>query len=112
MSDCIFCKIIVGDIPARKVYEDDEVMAFHDIKPAAPVHLLVIPKQHIVSMLELEEAHAPLMGRIMTVAAQLAREHGCNEGFRTVVNTGRVGGQEVYHLHMHVLGGQNVLPAM
>ncbi|MBA4743176.1 MAG: histidine triad nucleotide-binding protein [Azoarcus sp.] len=112
MSDCIFCKIVAGDIPAKKLFEDDDVVAFHDIRPAAPVHLLVIPKAHIESMLDVREEHAALMGRIMTVAADLAREQGLEEGYRTIVNTGRVGRQEVYHLHVHVLGGPDVLPAM
>lgn len=112
MSDCIFCKIAAGEIPAKTLYEDDLVVAFHDINPQAEVHFLVIPKAHIESMLELEEAHSEVMGRIMTVAAKLAREQGCTNGFRTIINTGKVGRQEVYHLHVHVLGGQDVLPAM
>jgi histidine triad (HIT) family protein len=112
MSDCIFCKIVKGDIPAKKLYEDDDVLAFHDIHPIAPVHFLVIPKQHIASMAELGPQHAEVMGRVMTVAGKLAREQGCTDGFRTIINTGRVGRQEVYHLHVHILGGPDVLPAM
>ena len=103
---------MAGEIPAKKVFEDDDVIAFHDIRPAAPVHILVIPKLHIPSMLEVQTEHAAVMGKIMTVAAQLAREQGLSEGFRTIVNTGRVGRQEVYHLHVHILGGPDVLPAM
>ena len=112
MSDCIFCKIVAGQIPAKKLYEDDDVVAFHDINPAAPVHFLVIPKLHIPTMLDVQPEHAAVMGKIMTVASQLAREQGLNDGFRTIINAGKVGRQEVYHLHVHVLGGPDVLPAM
>ncbi len=112
MSDCIFCRIAKGEIPAKKLYEDDDVLAFHDIHPVAPVHILVIPKLHIPSMAELQPEHAPVMGKVMTVAAKLAREQGCTDGFRSIINTGRVGRQEVYHLHVHILGGPDVLPAM
>ena len=112
MSDCIFCRIVAGEIPAKKIYEDDDVLAFHDIHPVAPVHFLVIPKVHIPSMAELEPEHAPLIGKVMVAAARIARELQCADGFRTIVNTGRVGRQEVYHLHVHVVGGPEVLPAM
>ena len=112
MNDCIFCKIAAGDISANKLYEDDQVVAFHDINPAAPVHFLVIPKAHVESMLEVWPEDEALMGRLMTVASQLAREQGLGNGFRTIINTGKIGRQEVYHLHVHVLGGQDVLPAM
>ncbi|MBM3377272.1 MAG: histidine triad nucleotide-binding protein [Betaproteobacteria bacterium] len=106
---CLFCRIVVGEIPAAKVYEDDELLAFKDIHPKAPLHLLIIPKEHIESMAALEDRHAPLMGRMMVLAQRLAAENGSPEGFRTVVNTGRVGRQEVYHLHMHLLGGPEPL---
>ena len=112
MSDCIFCKIIAGDIPAKKIYEDEHVLAFHDINPVAPVHALIIPKLHIQSMAELQPEHEALMGKVMIAAARMARELHCTGGFRTIVNTGRVGRQEVYHLHVHVVGGPDVLPAM
>lgn len=112
MEDCIFCKIVQGKIPSRKVYEDDLVYAFHDINPVAPVHLLLIPKEHIVSMADLETKHEPAMGRLMVVARRLAEEAGAPDGFRAIVNTGRVGRQEVMHLHMHVVGGRDVLPPM
>lgn len=112
MSDCIFCRIVSGEIPAKKIYEDDLVLAFHDINPVAPVHFLVIPKAHVASMAELGAEHEAVMGRVMTVAARLAREQGATDGFRTIINTGRVGRQEVYHLHVHVIGGPDVLPAM
>jgi histidine triad (HIT) family protein len=112
MSDaenCIFCKIVAGKIPSRKVYEDEELFAFHDIAPWAPIHFLVIPKAHITSMLHLESAHEGLMGRIMTLIPKLALQEGCNPypdgGFRVVCNNGKEGGQEVQHLHIHVMGG-------
>ena len=107
--NCIFCKIAAGTIPSRKVYEDDEVLAFHDISPWAPVHFLMIPKEHIASMSHVEDRHAPLLGRMMTLAPKLAMQEGCNPypkgGFRIAVNTGDDGGQEVHHLHIHVFGG-------
>lgn len=103
--NCIFCKIAAGQIPAQKVYEDDELLAFKDIHPAAPVHLLIIPKLHLPSMAEAGPEHEALLGRMMTLAPRLAREQGASNGFRIVVNTGPDGGQEVYHLHLHVMGG-------
>ena len=103
--DCIFCKIAAGKIPSRKVHEDDELYAFHDIAPWAPVHFLVIPKQHIATLYDTGDAHAAMLGRMMALAPKLARELGVDNGFRIVVNTGRDGGQEVQHLHMHVIGG-------
>lgn len=108
-NDCIFCKIIAGEIPSRKVYEDEDIYAFHDIAPWAPVHFLMIPKRHIASMAQLETTDADLMGKIMTLAPKLALEQGCRPypegGFRVIVNTGDDGGQEVHHLHVHVMGG-------
>ncbi len=107
--NCVFCKIAAGQIPSKKVYEDDELYAFHDIHPWAPVHFMIIPKTHIASMAQVGPEHAPLLGRIMTLAPRLALEQGCQPypegGFRIVVNTGTVGGQEVHHLHVHVIGG-------
>ncbi|MCB2021296.1 MAG: histidine triad nucleotide-binding protein [Rhizobacter sp.] len=103
--DCIFCKIAAGKIPSRKVYEDDELYVFHDIAPWAPVHFLVIPKQHIATMYDTSDEHAAMMGRMMALAPRLAREQGVVNGFRIVVNTGADGRQEVQHLHMHVMGG-------
>ena len=103
--DCVFCKIIVGQIPSRKAYEDDELLVFHDIAPWAPVHLLLIPKEHVPTMYELEDRHAPLLGRMLSMAPRLMREHGVTNGFRTLVNTGPDGRQEVPHFHMHVMGG-------
>jgi histidine triad (HIT) family protein len=108
-SHCIFCKIIAGQIPSRKVHEDEHVFAFHDISPWAPVHFLIIPKLHVPSMAHLTPAHEGLMGHMMTLAPKLALQEGCKPypegGFRIVLNTGAEGGQEVHHLHMHVMGG-------
>lgn len=104
-TDCIFCKIVAGQIPAKKVYEDEELLAFHDIHPWAPVHVLVIPKTHIASLADAGPEHEALLGRMLGQAPRLMKRLGVGNGFRTVVNTGRDGGQEVPHLHMHVLGG-------
>jgi histidine triad (HIT) family protein len=107
MSNCLFCKIIAGEIPSKKLYEDDEMLAFHDINPVAPVHFLVIPKKHIESLLELEEADAPLVGRLLNKAQELVKSQGCTEkGGRFVINAKSDGGQTVDHLHVHVLGGR------
>ncbi|MET0311493.1 MAG: histidine triad nucleotide-binding protein [Burkholderiaceae bacterium] len=107
--NCIFCKIVEGKIPSKKVYEDGEMFAFHDIHPWAPVHFLMIPKSHIPSMAHVGEADAGLLGRMMALAPKLAAQEGCKPypdgGFRVVVNTGEEGGQEVHHLHIHVMGG-------
>lgn len=103
--NCIFCKIIAGQIPAKKAYEDEHLLAFHDIHPWAPVHVLIIPKTHIATHAELGPEHAELAGRMLVLAPQLMKELGVTGGFRTVINTGPDGGQEVYHLHMHVMGG-------
>ncbi|MEF8751058.1 MAG: histidine triad nucleotide-binding protein [Candidatus Accumulibacter necessarius] len=105
MENCLFCKIVAGLIPARKVYEDDEILAFHDIHPARPVHLLVIPKRHITSLATATEADAPVLGRILAVANRLATEQGSPNGFRLIINTGPIGHQEVQHLHAHIVGG-------
>ena len=110
--NCIFCRIARGEIPARKAYEDDEVLAFHDIQPAAPVHLLLIPKAHVPSLYEATDRDAAALGRIMTLAGRLARENGAEDGFRTIINTGRVGRQEVMHVHVHVIGGGEPLGPM
>ncbi|HVE48409.1 MAG TPA: histidine triad nucleotide-binding protein [Casimicrobiaceae bacterium] len=109
---CIFCKIARGEIPSRKAYEDDEVIAFHDIRPCAPMHLLLVPKAHIGDMYEVDERYAPVLGRIMMLAGRLAKEQGASDGFRLIVNTGRVGRQEVQHVHVHVIGGPDPLGAM
>ena len=107
--NCIFCKIVAGKIPSKKVYEDEEIFAFHDINPWAPVHFLLIPKLHIPSMAHVEPEHQDLLGRILLLAPKLALEQGARPypegGFRIVTNTGAEGGQEVHHLHFHVMGG-------
>ena len=105
MSDCIFCKIAQGQIPCNKVYEDDDVIAFHDINPAAPVHFLLIPKKHLQSLAHAQSEDTALLGKMLALVPKLALEQGCENGFRVVINTGRDGGQEVGHLHIHVLGG-------
>ena len=108
-DNCIFCKIAAGKIPSRKVYEDDEIFAFHDINPWAPIHFLMIPKQHIPSLAHAGPEHQALLGRMLALAPKLALEQGCDPypegGFRVVINTGAQGGQEVHHLHVHVMGG-------
>ena len=105
MSDCIFCKIINGEIPSKKVYEDEELLAFHDVNPQAPVHFLVIPKKHITSIMDLDDAG--LLGRLLFKAQELAKSLGCEEkGARFVINCKTHGGQTVDHLHCHVLGGR------
>ena len=110
--NCLFCKIVLGQIPSLKAYEDAEVLAFHDIHPIAPVHVLLIPKQHIASLEETGDEHQAVLGRLLAVAPRIAREQGADDGFRVIVNTGRVGRQEVLHLHLHVLGGKEPLGAM
>lgn len=102
---CVFCKIVAGQIPARKVHEDDELLVFHDINPWAPVHVLMIPKRHVATLYDAGPAHEALLGRMLALAPRLMRDLGVTDGFRVVVNTGRDGGQEVYHLHLHVMGG-------
>lgn len=112
MENCIFCKIVRGEIPATKIHEDEDTLAFLDIHPAAPVHFLLIPKQHIESLSKVDTDHQSLLGKLLLLALELAAKQGCTDGFRTIINTGRVGGQEVFHLHLHVIGGKDRLPAM
>jgi histidine triad (HIT) family protein len=105
--DCLFCRIAAKDVPASIVYEDDDILAFEDIDPQAPVHLLVIPKKHVATLNDLDEGDVNLAGRIMLVAKVLGREKGlADEGYRVVVNCNRGGGQAVFHLHAHVMGGR------
>jgi len=107
MSDCLFCKIIAGDIPAEKIYEDDHVFAFRDINPMAPLHALIIPKQHIATINDLEADHAGLMGQLFLAAKQIAKDEGyAEEGYRTVMNCGEAAGQTVFHVHLHLLAGR------
>jgi len=111
-ENCVFCKIVRGEIPSRKVYEDEEVLAFHDINPVAPVHFMLIPKQHVDSLAQVDERHRQVLGKMLLLAHRLAVEQGSPDGFRTIVNTGWVGRQDVFHVHMHVLGGPDPLPGM
>lgn len=112
MSECIFCKIARGEIPCRKVYEDDDVLAFHDINPVAPVHFMLVPKLHLPSLMDAGRQHEALLGKMLLLAPRLAAEQGLDNGFRTVINTGKGGGQEVFHLHIHIIGGGNIPPMM
>lgn len=108
-ADCIFCKIVNGDIPSKKIFEDEDLIVFHDIKPIAPVHFLIVPKMHIESLAHAETTHQALLGKMLLSAPKLAAEQGL-KGFRTMINTGREGGQEVFHIHVHVFGGGATLP--
>ena len=109
MEDCIFCKIIRGEIPSTKVYEDDEILAFNDVNPAAPIHILVIPKKHIDSLADMKPEDEKLVGKIYGVINKIAEREGFkDEGFRVIVNCGKNGGQEVMHLHFHVLAGKRL----
>ena len=112
MDDCIFCKIVRGEIPAQKVYEDAEILAFNDIRPQAPVHFMLIPKKHIDSLADVTADDASVLGRLLALSGRLAREQGTPDGYRTIINTGRIGRQEVKHLHVHVVGGPSVLGPM
>jgi len=107
MSDCVFCKIIAGEIPANKIYEDDEMLAFNDINPQAPIHFLLIPKKHIKSLLDITPEDTAILGRLLVKAQELAKELGCeDDGGRFVINAKRHGGQTVDHLHLHILSGR------
>ncbi len=111
MSDCIFCKIADGEIPATVVFEDDELLAFEDVNPRAPVHVLIIPKEHLSTMNDPGPEHETLLGRMMLLASRIAKERGVSEGgYRVLVNCNADGGQEVFHLHMHVIGGRRLGP--
>ena len=103
-TDCIFCKILAGTISAKKIYEDKDFIAFHDIKPMAKVHFLIVPKLHLETLKDCDESHQALLGRALLLAPKLAAEQGL-AGFKTLINTGREGGQEVFHIHVHVFGG-------
>ncbi len=108
MSDCLFCKIISGEIPSQKVYEDNQCFAFKDIAPMAPVHFLVVPKAHFASAAEVTEENEALIGHIYTVIAKLAKEMGFADGYRVVTNVGALAGQTVHHIHFHVLSGKQL----
>lgn len=109
MSDCLFCKIVNGEIPSKKVFEDDRILAFYDINPAAPVHILVIPKEHIDSLAALQDEQLPLIGYLHGKIRDIAQELKLENGYRVVNNCGSDGGQEVGHLHFHLLGGRKML---
>lgn len=107
--DCLFCKIVAGDIPADIVYQDDDLLAFRDVSPQAPTHILIIPKQHIETTNDLDETTAPLIGQMYLVAKQIAKDEGlADDGYRLVMNCNRNGGQSVYHIHLHLLGGRQL----
>ena len=114
MDNCIFCKIVAGAIPSKKVFEDEDLIVFHDINPAAPMHLLMVPREHIATLADSDDRHQALLGKMLLIAPKLAKEHGGGYqngadgptgGFKTLINTGPDGGQEVYHLHFHLMGG-------
>jgi histidine triad (HIT) family protein len=106
VSACVFCRIVRGEAPARIVYQDQEVTAFHDLHPQAPVHILIVPNRHIVGVAHVEPQDAALLGELFVVARQLAEQEGIAKGYRLVVNSGRLAGQSVFHLHVHLLGGR------
>jgi histidine triad (HIT) family protein len=108
MNNCLFCRIIQGEIPARKVYEDEHTFAFEDIKPQAPTHVLIVPKKHIAGLKEAQAEDAELIGRLHLVAAQLGRQRGIEDGYRTVLNVGPKSGQSVFHIHVHLIGGRDM----
>jgi len=115
MDDCIFCKITQGKLPAKILHEDEDLVVFHDIRPAAPVHVLIVPREHIPTLADCDTKHQQLLGKMLTLASRMAEQLGCpvqvdqngqySGGFKTMFNVGPDGGQEVYHLHLHVLGG-------
>jgi histidine triad (HIT) family protein len=112
MDNCIFCKIARGEIPSKKVYEDEEILGFHDINPQAPVHFMLMPKKHIASLADTTMEDAGMLGRLLALSGRLAREQGSPDGYRTIINTGRIGRQDVMHLHVHVIGGSEPLGRM
>jgi histidine triad (HIT) family protein len=109
---CIFCKIVKGDIPSRKIFEDKDLLAFHDVHPQAPIHFMVIPKAHVASLAEVSDAHQAVLGKMMVLIPRIAKEQGLSQGFRIISNSGAIAGQEVFHLHVHVVGGNAPLPPM
>jgi histidine triad (HIT) family protein len=109
MLQCIFCNIVSGQAPAKIIYQDDEITAFQDIHPVAPTHILIVPNKHVSSVNDIQHKDEPLLGRLFTIARELAEKEGIDEnGYRLIVNTGHHGGQVVYHLHMHLIGGQRM----
>ncbi len=112
VDDCIFCRIVRKEIPASIIHEDEDTVAFLDIHPVAPIHFLLIPKLHIDALSDIDSRHQALMGKMMCLIPKLAIAQGCKDGFRTIINTGRIGGQEVAHLHIHIISGDSRLPTM
>lgn len=112
MKDCLFCRIVAGQAPAEVIYQDKLVMAFKDIKPAAPVHILIIPRKHISSLAEAQEEDKDLLGHILLVANKLAQQLGLEGGFRLINNCGADGGQVIFHLHFHLIGGRKLNPSL
>lgn len=112
MNDCLFCKIVAGEIPSEKVYEDDAVYAFRDINPAAPVHILVVPKRHIASVAEIDERNSDVLSAMFEAIAKIGKKQKLNDGYRVVTNVGEHGGQTVGHLHFHILGGKKLALSM
>ena len=110
--DCLFCRIVRGEIPSKKVHEDEDVFAFHDVRPQAPVHFLIVPKEHVATLYNAGMAQHRALGKMLALAGELARREGATDGFRTIINTGRAAHQEVYHVHMHVIGGPESLGPM
>jgi histidine triad (HIT) family protein len=112
MDNCVFCKIARGEIPSKKVYEDEDILGFHDINPQAPVHFMLMPKKHVASLADMTMEDAGVLGRILALTGRLAREQGSPDGYRTIINTGRIGRQDVMHLHVHIIGGSEPLGRM
>jgi histidine triad (HIT) family protein len=112
VSDCIFCKIVDGKIPAKKVFEDEDILAFNDIAPVRPVHVLLIPKRHITSLATASDDDTLVLGKMLAKANEIAAAQGSPDGFRAIINTGRVGQQEVPHLHIHIVGGPDPVGPM
>jgi histidine triad (HIT) family protein len=108
MSDCLFCKIVDGEIPAKRVYEDEHTLAFEDINPQAPTHVLIIPKKHVRGLKEAQGEDADLIGRLHLAAAKIGRQRGIEDGYRTVLNVGPKSGQTVFHMHVHLIGGRDM----
>jgi histidine triad (HIT) family protein len=108
MSDCLFCKIVGGEIPSKRLFEDEDVIAFEDISPQAPVHLLVVPRRHVASLNDATEEHRDLLGKLLLTCRRLADERGISSGYRVVTNCGAQAGQSVFHIHFHLLGGRSM----
>ncbi|PID48891.1 MAG: histidine triad nucleotide-binding protein [Proteobacteria bacterium] len=108
MSDCLFCRIVAGEIPAKKIYEDEDIVAFHDINPQASLHVLIIPRQHIATINDMQPADAELVGKLFLAAKKIAADTGYAEGYRVFMNCGEQGGQVIFHMHLHLLAGETL----